>query len=1028
MGENSSLAIHGGKGSHRPETPHNIIQIESPILTLVMPQRSNALSQTVPPFAHSPSWLSGICERMQDGLRSLDPHNLDLLYLNPAAEKLYQRSWAGWQETPQDHLHCIVVQDRDRVKQTLDSALRTQGGELEYSIILPDGETRRIRDRYWLTTDTQGNPLSIDSLLTPLQQPPTPYNATETASLAAISQNLPGIIYQYLQRVKGTADFIYISPSLKTIYELDPQQVKQKEHLMWEIIHPDDLPFFQKTIEQATQQQQQWEHEWRIIPPSGNIKWMAGFSQPNLQDNGDIIWDGLIIDITHRKQAEQEQDKLRILIENSNDFIGMANLEGQPLFINRAGRRMLGLSESESVSSFHVLDCIWPEDIPVFQNEIIPTVIEQGFWRGEVRFKNLATQTLIPVDYSGYRLTNPDTGQPYAMATITRDISERQQAEIAIREQEQLLRSIYDGIEVGFFVIDVTEDNEYIFKSWNRVNLEYYNLTFDQIAGKTLAEVFGKDREPELRSQVSHCIQCGHTVQYTNQITLKGRTNWWLTTLYPLHHDNGQVYRVIGTNNDITEQKRTEFLLQQQAEQESLLNRLVDRIRQSLDLDTVIETAVQEIYNAFTVDRAYFIWYIEDDETPYWNIVHERKQDHLPSILGKSPVSQLSAVSERIQQGTILRIDNIDQYPDPDIRNFFQQLNYTALLAYPVQTQSGRQGAWAIARVTEKRPWTEAEVELIEAVATQLILGLNQAELYEQSRNQTLELERAYRELQQAQTQLIQSEKMSSLGQLVAGVAHEINNPVNFIYGNITHATEYTNDILNLLQLYQDNFPEATPEIEEEIEAIDLEFLLEDLPKMLKSMKLGADRIKEIVKSLRTFSRFNEAEMKAVNLHDNIDSTIMILYNRIKAKSERPEIQIIKNYGDLPPVGCYAGQLNQVFMNLISNAIDALEEKSQDLTYSELENNPNQIEITTEEVDNIVKICITDNANGIPASKVEHIFDPFFTTKPVGKGTGLGLSISYQIITETHQGQLLCESELGKGTKFMIEIPQQQQT
>ncbi|NEO27772.1 MAG: GAF domain-containing protein, partial [Kamptonema sp. SIO4C4] len=353
--------------------------------------------------------------------------------------------------------------------------------------------------------------------------------------------------------------------------------------------------------------------------------------------------------------------------------------------------------------------------------------------------------------------------------------------------------------------------------------------------------------------------------------------------------------------------------------------------------------------------------YVDDEAVPYWHIVQEAKREDLPSILGKSPVAAISAVSQRIKDGVVLRIDDIETYPDPDIRAFFQQLNYTALLAHPVQTQSGRQGAWAIARVARKKPWREEDVELMEAVATQLILGLNQAELYEQSRSKTLELERAYQELQQAQSQLIQSEKMSSLGQLVAGVAHEINNPVNFIYGNITHVTDYTNDIVNLLQLYQDTYSQPTPEIAEEIEDIDLEFLLEDLPKMLNSMTVGADRIKEIVKSLRTFSRFNEAEMKLVNLHENIDSTLMILYNRIKAKNDRPEIEVIKNYGDLPPVGCYAGQLNQVFMNLISNAIDALEEKSQNFTYAEIGANPNRITITTETVDNTIKICIASS-------------------------------------------------------------------
>ncbi|MBD2252380.1 ATP-binding protein [Nostoc parmelioides] len=300
-----------------------------------------------------------------------------------------------------------------------------------------------------------------------------------------------------------------------------------------------------------------------------------------------------------------------------------------------------------------------------------------------------------------------------------------------------------------------------------------------------------------------------------------------------------------------------------------------------------------------------------------------------------------------------------------------------------------------------------------------------------------LELQKALQELQQTQAQLIQTEKMSSLGQLVAGVAHEINNPVSFIYGNITHANEYTEKLLELIHLYQQELTNPSAVIQEKIAEIDLEFLQEDLPKILRSMKMGSQRIQQIVLSLRNFSRLDEAEMKEVDIHEGIESTLLILQNRFKAKSQSYNIEIIKEYGQLPLVECHAGQLNQVFMNIINNAVDALEGSVVSGQWSivngkttnneRLTTNSPQITIRTEITNNNrVVIRIADNGPGITQQVMQKLFDPFFTTKPVGQGTGLGLSISYQIVVDKHSGVLRCESEIGKGTEFWIEIPLRQ--
>jgi signal transduction histidine kinase len=303
-------------------------------------------------------------------------------------------------------------------------------------------------------------------------------------------------------------------------------------------------------------------------------------------------------------------------------------------------------------------------------------------------------------------------------------------------------------------------------------------------------------------------------------------------------------------------------------------------------------------------------------------------------------------------------------------------------------------------------------------------LERSKEELEDRVEERTVELKTTLAELQRTQAQIVQSEKMSSLGQLVAGVAHEINNPVNFIHGNLNHVRTYMEDLLEFIQLYQQNVTEPNPEMELAAEKIDLEFLQEDLPKMLDSMQLGTDRICQIVLSLRNFSRMDEAEFKAVDIHDGIDSTLLIVQHRLKSKPDRPEIEVVKNYGDLPLVDCYAGQLNQVFMNILVNSIDAIDEKHAKHSYQEIKENPGRITIRTSVVNSgWVEVIITDNGNGISKEIQQRIFDPFFTTKPLGKGTGMGMSISYQIITEKHHGTLECVSNPGEGTEFLIRIP-----
>ena len=319
---------------------------------------------------------------------------------------------------------------------------------------------------------------------------------------------------------------------------------------------------------------------------------------------------------------------------------------------------------------------------------------------------------------------------------------------------------------------------------------------------------------------------------------------------------------------------------------------------------------------------------------------------------------------------------------------------------------------------------TEQNVRLRQEVSVRL-----QAEQAEREKSQ--KLTEAMQELKLAQAQLVQSEKMSSLGNLVAGIAHEINNPVSFIYGNLSHATRHTEDLLEILELYAKALPNPPTELQEKIDYADLDFIKSDLPKLMDSMKIGAERIAEIVQSLRSFSRHNEAELKTVDIHEGLDSSLMILQHRLSGKSDRPAIEVIREYGSLPKVECYAGLLNQVFLNILTNAIDACsgafvigqeplaEEKGQRISPT--------ITIRTKLLDtHRVAIEIADNGSGMTPGVRERVFEPFFTTKPIGEGTGLGMSISYAIVVNQHSGQLRCWSQPWQGTTVAIAIPIQQ--
>ncbi len=483
----------------------------------------------------------------------------------------------------------------------------------------------------------------------------------------------------------------------------------------------------------------------------------------------------------------------------------------------------------------------------------------------------------------------------------------------------------------------------------------------------------------------------------------------------------------------LTQTREQALDLQQAAEQQRVLFEVVAKVRESLDLDAIFQTTTQEICKSLQADRVAVYRFQAD-----WS------GEYIAEFVGEGWIKLVNPGSNILWRDSYLQetqggryrhnetfvVDNIyEASHSPCHVAVLEQIQAKAYAIAPIFIGQQLWGLLAAYQNSAPRHWETSEIKFLTQIANQLGVALQQVELLNQTKEQKEKLATALEDLKQTQTQLIQTEKMSSLGQLVAGVAHEINNPVNFIYGNINHVSEYAQDLLGILDLYLQNCPNPDPEIRDRAEEIDLEFLTEDLPKTLSSMKIGIDRIRQIVSGLRNFSRLDQAEKKPVDIHEGIDSTLLILQHRLKAKPESPAIKLVKEYGELPLVECYAGPLNQVFMNVLSNAIDALE----DYKGSTSKAHNSQITITTAlgEIEGNIKsviIRIKDNGPGIPEDLKVRICDPFFTTKPVGKGTGLGLSISYQIIVDKHGGIFKCDSQPGLGTEFWIEIPMTQIT
>ena len=758
-------------------------------------------------------------------------------------------------------------------------------------------------------------------------------------------------------------------------------------------------------------------------------------------------------DVTERFRLQESRQPseahFRAIFENAALGIALSDPSGEIIASNRALHQMFGYSEQE----LRQITITHPDDTAA-DSTLYQELLAGSIPSYQMEKRYFHKQGYLVWGRLSVSLVRDPSGSLLFVVSMVEDITAAKRTEAALLHISKAVENASDAIAIADTLL---------------VRFTYLNPAFGQMFGYTLEQLNEAGGftilfpDAKVMHEVLAIAVSGQSWQGEVEMVSRNHSRRQIALRIDAIKDvTGEVVGTIAIHTDITERKQAEAALRRSYERAELLKQITSEIRSSLDPQHIFQTTVTQLGEALLVNRCMIFLY-QAAPQPTLSLVAEYLETGYSSIEAfEVPVEGNAHIQQVLATDRAIASTNV--YSEPlfaDTLHLCQAMDIQSMLAIRTSYQGQPNGVLSLHQCDAYRYWTSSDIELLEAVAAQVGIALAHACLLEKEKctaaqlaqqnldlqisnsranTKAAELEQALQDLQETQAQLVQTEKMSSLGQLLAGVAHEINNPVSFITVNINYACDYIQDLLRIVHLYQDYYPQPVEEIKYELQEIDLDFIIKDLPKLLNSMKVGADRINEIVLSLRNFSRPDEDEMSSVDIHEGIDHTLMILRHRLKAKGGSPEIEVSKNYGKLPQVVCYAGQLNQVFMNLISNAIDAIascfdhahdalvihtdaQGEIERISQPNYETKP-KIKICTETKDNRwVIIRIKDNGPGMTEEVKQKLFNPFFTTKPAGKGTGLGLSISYQIVVEKHGGHLQCFSVLGQGTEFMIEIP-----
>jgi PAS domain S-box-containing protein len=693
----------------------------------------------------------------------------------------------------------------------------------------------------------------------------------------------------------------------------------------------------------------------------------------------------ILRDISDRKRAEyvlqQQEAQYRSIFEAANDGLAICDLETSKFIdANPANCRMYGY-ELEEWLNLAPTDYIHPDSLYLFGEFIQIVQAGEDFCCEAVMLRKDGTPLEVEVRATPYTYN----GKPHALC-IVQDISDRKRAEQTLRQSEQRFRNLFQATPK--IALQGYDRNRRVI-AWNRASELLYGYTCEEAIGKQLETlIIPPAMQTEMIQAVENSLASGVPIppEEIDLLRKDGSTVSVYSSHIMLTNSAGEL-EIYCIDIDLSDRKKAENALRHSETQLA---------QQKQTLKAILNAAPIWIWMTNLNGKMQFV-----NKTLCANVgipvSRFIEAEHYREVLGEEIASNCIA-SDNACMAQETPHFSVELLPFVD-----EQIHYLEVTKAQIKDPQG-QKIGIIGLGVDATDRTQAKFML-------------------QEKNQ--HLEEALQELQQAQTQLIQNEKMSALGNLVAGVAHEINNPIGFLNGSINNIEEYIQYIFEHLECYQRCYPEPMPAIEESAENIDLEFLIEDFPKIFNSMKVAVDRIHNISTSLRTFSRADSDRKIACNIHEGIDSTLLILKYRLKANEQRPEIKIVKQYGDLPLVECFSGQLNQVFMNILANAIDSIEESIHGRDFAEIKANPNTITVTTEvgEDNQTVVIKIKDSGKGMSEEVKARIFNHLFTTKGVGKGTGLGLSISREIVEETHEGSLICNSVLGEGTEFAIALP-----